>query len=458
MAPLHPLVEEWDAELRSADPLRFPGYAEKLAALEQESARTGRTEHYALAELRFEVLGGSVGLVAGERIVRAYQRAVDLRLPMVVVTATGGSRMQEGMLSLIQMARTADAAAAHAAAGLLSVAVLRSPTTGGPYASFVSLADLRVASPGATIGFAGPRVVEDTTGEKLPAGAHTAESAFEHGLVDAVVAEADQATWVETALGLRPAPFWRTSPPENGGEVRQNEDGGAWEEVRRARAADRPTGIDWAARLCSSWTELRGADPVVRAGLATVTDRRVVVVAMDRHAGDGRPRPAGYRLAQRAIGLAGRLGLPLLTLVDTPGAHPGHESEVAGLAGEIARTFAAMATVPTPTVSVCVGEGGSGGALAMAAADRFLMQRHAVFSVIAPEGAASILHRDASRAPDVAPSLRLTSADLVELGIVDATVEEDDAAMAEAVAAALDVADPGDRRRRFEGTTARFLQ
>ena len=455
--PLHPLVEEWDADLRSADPLGFPGYGEKLATLPEESARTGRTEHYAYAELCFDVLGGSAGVVAGERIVRAYRRAVDLRLPMVVVTSTGGSRMQEGMAALIQMARTADAAAAHSAAGLLSIAVLRSPTTGGPYASFASLSDLRVASPGATIGFAGPRVVADTLGAPLPAGAHTAESAFEHGLVDAVVEESEQAAWVEAALGLRPQPFLRSPRTESVPELRQNDEG-AWAEVEAARAPDRPSGLDWAAALCSSWTELRGRDPVVRAGLATVADRRLVVVALDRHAGDGRPRPPGYRLAQRAIGLAGRLGLPVLTLVDTPGAHPGHESEIDGVAGEIARTFAAMATVPTPTVSVCVGEGGSGGALALAAADRFLIQRHAVFSVIAPEGAASILHRDATRAPEVAEALRLTSGDLHRLGIVDAVVDESATAMAEAVAAALDVAEPGDRRRRFDAATERFLQ
>jgi len=180
-------------------------------------------------------------------------------------------------------------------------------------------------------------------------------------------------------------------------------------------------------------------------------------VAQDRYAGNGgRPTPAGYRTAQRAIALAGRLGLPVLTLVDTPGADPGATSEADGIAAEIARTFAAMADLPTASVSVCVGEGGSGGALALAAADRLLVQRHAVFSVIAPEGAAAILERDAAKAPEVAPKLRLTSVDLAELGIVDGVAPEGD--LRAVVRKALAEAEPGDRVRRFDAATERWLR
>jgi acyl-CoA carboxylase subunit beta len=202
--PLHPLEEEWDADLVSADPLGFPGYADQLArAAGQESVVTGRTAHYASIEGCFDVLGGSMGAVHGERVVRAYRRAVDARLPMVVLVSTGGARMQEGMVALVQMARTAAAARAHAAAGLLSLAVYRAPTTGGVFASYASLVDLRAAQPGATVGFAGPRVVEQTLGVRLPEGSHTAESAYDHGLVDALVPADDQPAWVETALALR---------------------------------------------------------------------------------------------------------------------------------------------------------------------------------------------------------------------------------------------------------------
>ena len=357
------------------------------------------------------------------------------------------------MLSLAQLARTASAAERHARAGLLSVGVYGSPTTGGVYASYGSLVDIRAAYEHAVIGFAGPRVAEGTLGISLPATSHTAESAYQHALVDALIHPGEAADWVDVALGhlerplpTRPLPAWHDPGVD-----------GAWGEVLRARAVGRPTGIDCAARLASSWCELRGPDPVVRAGLATVAGRRCVVVATDRYHGLGRPTPAGFRLAQRAVALAGRLGLPVVTLVDTPGADPSAESESDGLAGEIARTFRAMAACPTPTVSVCVGEGGSGGGLALSYADRLLIAEHAIFSVIAPEGAAAILERDAAKAAEVAERMRLSSKDMHDLGLVDEIVPEGQAALDEAVARALERATPGDREVRFDQATARWL-
>jgi len=234
--------------------------------------------------------------------------------------------------------------------------------------------------------------------------------------------------------------------------------GGAWGEVLRARAVGRPTGIDRAARLCSSWSELRSADPVVRAGLATIgRDRRCVVVATDRYSGQGRPTPEGYRLAQRAVALAGRLGVPVVTLVDTPGADPSPAAELQGIGLEMARTFAAFAACPTPVVSVCVGEGGSGGALALCCGDRLLISEHAIFSVIGPEGAAAILERDAAKAPEVAERLRLTARDLADLGIADEVIGEAQDALDAAVVESLDKAVVGDRVRRLDAATTRWL-
>lgn len=449
-----PLVEEWDTDLTSGDPLGFPGYAAKLGALDGESVRTGRAEHHVVVEGRFEVLGGSMGVVHGEKVARAFDRATEARLPVVVVTRSGGARMQEGMVSLIQMARAASAVARHSAAGLLSVAVLGSPTTGGVFASYGSLCDLRAAEAGATIGFAGPRVVAQTVGIDVANRSHTAETALAAGLVDAVLSPEDLAAWVDAALGLVDRPLRLRPLPE---PVKAADSPGPWGEVLTARRLGRPTGIDVAAALCTSWTELASTDPVTRAGLATVAGRRVMVIAHDRYAAEGRPRPAGYRLAQRAVALAGRLGLPLVTLIDTPGADPSPESEAAGVAGEMARTFAALATLPTPSVAVCVGEGGSGGALALAHTDRFLIQRHAVFSVIGPEGAAAILERDASKAPDVTPLLKLTSEDLAGLGIVDAVVPDGVDATVAAIIGALDDAVVGARDRRVDEASRRAL-
>jgi acyl-CoA carboxylase subunit beta len=312
---------------------------------------------------------------------------------------------------------------------------------------------VRAAVNHALIGFAGPRVAEGTLGISLPASSHTAASAYEHALVDELLPPGAAAEWVDVALGRveRPLPT-RPLPASIDPGV-----DGAWGEVLRARAVGRPTGIDRAARLCSSWLELRGGDPVVRAGMVTLAGRRCVVVATDRYQRGGRPTPVGFRLAQRAVGLAGRLGLPVVTLVDTPGADLSPESEAEGLALEIARTFRSLAECPTPIVSVCVGEGGSGGALALSYADRLLMTEHAIFSVITPEGAAAILERDVTKAAAVAERLALTSADMLELGIVDEVIAEGHSALEAAVADALENATAGEREARFDRVTARWL-
>ncbi len=467
---LMPLVEEWDSHLASGDPLAFPGYEAKLDGLDHESVRTGLVDlsgtRVVLIEGDFDVIGGSMGLVHGEKVVRAFDRATEVRLPVVVVTRSGGARMQEGMVSLIQMARTTAAARRHRAAGLLSLAVHRSPTTGGVLASYGSLADLRVVEAGATIGFAGPRVVQQTTGEDVADRSHDADTAFGAGLVDDVVdGDAAALDWVRAALGIDPVPLVVEAPPGGPAPDPAAEPNPAWHAVLAARHRGRPSGIHVAAAASTSWVELGiGVDPALRTALAAVGGRWVVVVACDRYAGSGRPGPAGFRLAQRGIHLAGRLGIPVVTFVDTPGAEPGSTAENDDIAGEIARTFAAMAEVPTATISVCVGEGGSGGARALAAADRLLLQDEAVFSVIGPEGAAAILHRDATRAPEVAPLLRLTSADLVELGIVDGTVPDGVDDTVAAVCRELDAAAETDaswvgegRLRRFDTATERWL-
>ena len=467
---LHPLQVEWDADLTGGDPLDWPGYGEQLARLPRgDSVLTGRAAaggsrnegRYVVIAGRFDVLGGSMGAVHGERVVRAYRRASLEKLPVVVLASSGGARLQEGMVALAQLARTSAAARAHAWAGLLSVAVFRAPTTGGVLASYGSLTDVRAAQPGATVGFAGPRVVEVTTGVAPPGQSHTAEAAFAVGLVDALTAPAEQAAWVECVLDLNdqrlpgrplPAPLGAAGDPPA-------EDDGAWREVLRARARSRPSGIDLAARMCDSWVELRGADPTIRAGLARIGPHRLIIVASDRHARTGRPGAAGFRLARRAIGLADRIGLPLLTLVDTPGAEPGPAAEADGIAGEIAATSAALTEVRVPTVSLCVGEGGSGGAFALSACDISLMLEHSVAAVISPEGAAAILARDASDAPAFAARLRLTAPDLVALGIADATIPEGDPAVVDrAVRDALDRARPGDRLRRLDRITAAWVR
>jgi acyl-CoA carboxylase subunit beta len=463
---LLPLTQEWDRELTSADPLGFPGYADALAAAPGESIRTGLVGlagmRAVLIQSDFESFGGTMGAVAGEKIVRSFRRAVDQRLPVVAVTRTGGARMQEGMASLIQMPRTVTAVDEHARSGLLSAIVYRSPTTGGVFASWASLLDVRAAEPHATMGFAGPRVVRQVTGADPPAWSHTAENAHAAGLVDALVERGDQVAWVTAVFGLADWPLAGSGPIPDTAPAELP--GSAQQAIAQARSRTRPSGLEWAAALCSSWIELKGSDPAVRAGLARIGDERVIVVAMDRYADDAgaaRPGPAAYRLARRAIGLADRIGLPLLTLVDTPGAEPGPAAERDGIAGEIAATIVAMSRLRMPSVCICVGEGGSGGAMAFGHADRLFMLPGSVFSVISPEGAAAILYRDPSRAGELTGPLKLTSTELIGLGIADGVLPELAADRVEclrhAVASALSIAQPGDRDRRIAKATRSFI-
>ena len=466
-APRLELTEQWDGGLSSSDPLSFPGY--QPPAADAESVRTGLSRlgatPVAVIECRFDRMGATMGAVAGERIVRAFARATQRRLPLAAVVASGGARLQEGMVSLVQMARTTTAVAGFARAGLLWAAVYTPHTTGGVYASWASLADLRAAQPGATIGFGGPRVVAAVTGHYPPADSHTAESAYAQGLVDALVAPADQLAWLTAALtgaaGPLPLPPGRPGHPCAAGTP----SGDAWAVLQAARGRRRPSGLEWAAWLTDGWVELRGPDPAIRAGLATMDGRRVMVVAMDRHAhGDGaaHPGPAAFRLATRAIRLADRIGVPVLTLVDTPGADPGPRSEADGVAAEIARTLLAMAELDANSVALCVGEGGSGGAMALAHVDTLLILADAVFSVIGPEAGAAILYRDASRAAELAGSLRIRASDLAALGLIDAVVDgagpDGVARVRHAVLDALDRAQVGHREIRAGAATRRALK
>jgi len=375
----------------------------------------------------FGYLGGSMGTVAGRRIAAAFDHARQERLPVVLLPSTGGARMQEGMASLIQMAATSVAATKHAAAGFLQVAVLRDPTTGGVFASHANLAHLLLAEPGATIGFAGPRVAEAMTGGPLPEGSHTPRGALASGLVDAIVDRPDLpevlARWCAwPAQGSYPAyaielATHEPTPPSD-----------PWGEVELSRAPDRArapeflTGLDVIGEFHG---DRAGADDrSIRIVAARLEGRPILVLAMDRTHG-GRITPGGYRKAWRAIELAEDLEVDaLVTLIDTPGADAGAASEAGGIASHVARTFRKVLTARVATVALVIGEGGSGGALALSVTDKLLIQEHATFSVIAPEGAAAILHRDPGRAAEVADQLDPTAHRLHALGIADEIVPE----------------------------------
>jgi acetyl-CoA carboxylase carboxyl transferase subunit beta len=418
-------------DLSSSDPLDFPGYPgaleERKVSPEDESVKagpglvSGLDVEYALFDFGF--FGGSMGEVSGERLARSMERAAAARVPFLLRTATGGARMQEGMRSLIQMPKVIVARIALAEAQVPFVAILGNPTTGGVFASLASLADVTIAEAEATIGFAGPRVAERFMGHRLPHGSHTAESAFMSGLVDEVVDPDELRDFVTSILMtfLPDKPLEVPPPPEPANE-RIDE----WEAVLRARDEDRPLAHELILEIAESLVVLHGdrvggVDPAVDIALARIAGRKAVVLALDRQRSPG---PAAFREARRAIEIAVRLGLPIVSIVDTPGADPSADSESAGIAGEIARTFQALLSAPVPTLSVVTGEGGSGGALAFCATDVLLAYENSVFSVIGPELAAEILWRDSERGPEAARLLKVSAADLLRLGIADGLVPE----------------------------------
>jgi acetyl-CoA carboxylase carboxyl transferase subunit beta len=456
IAQLASAFDEQDAGLVARNPLGFAGYDDQIA---RARAASGAREacvwgwadiggaHCALVVMDFGFLGGSMGVAVGEKVARAFDAARDRRLPVVTVTASGGARMQEGMVALVQMAKTAEARRQHAESGLPHVTVLTSPTTGGVYASFASLADVVIASPDATVGFAGPRVVSELTGATPDPRTHKSEFARDHGLVDAIIEPAGQPAAIARVLNAfhRAASKPSTAPRASGAAATGRRAPSAWDRLQLARHPQRPRARALLAPLLSDAFELRGDRTgapdddaiIVQIGALETSGRGVVVIAQDG-TGGRRIRPQGYRKAIRAIAAAGRTGLPVVTLIDTRGADPLPSSEGGGVAVAIANTIVALLDCRSPTLCVVTGEGGSGGALALAVCDRVLAWENAVFSVIAPEGAASILRRDASRGPELAEQLRITAADLVELGIADAVIAEPAGGAHTAPAAAAD--------------------
>ena len=404
-----------------------------------------------LAVMEFQFMGGSLGSAVGELLVRTAEVCLDRGLPLVIVTASGGARMQEGTFALLQMAKVSQALAQLRGAGLLSVSVVTDPTYGGVAASFATSCDVVVAEQGSRMGFAGPRVIEQTIGQSLPPDFQTAQFLLAHGHVDEVVHRHDLRPWLSRLLitvTAEPAASAKTVEPAEPAEMpaagtalvsdpAQLSATSAWQVVRRARNPDRPTTTDYLAAIFDSFTELHGdrmnSDcPAIVAGLASLDGRAVAVIGHQKGHDTkqlvarrfGMPSPDGYRKALRVMRLAARLGIPIITLIDTPGAYPGREAEERGQSFAIAENILAMFELATPVVTVVTGEGGSGGALALAVSDRTLMFEQSTYSVISPEGCSSILWGNSTSAPAAAAALRITARDLLELGLIDGVIAE----------------------------------
>lgn len=436
--------KEVNQSVTGLSPLSFSGWASYPKRLSEAQSRTGLSEAVVtgtctiegaramLAVLDFGFMGGSMGCVVGEKVTLAFEQAVRKKLPLVSIVTSGGARLQEGLLSLMQMAKTAAAVQRLNAAGLPFISVLANPTTGEIYSSFANLGDIIIAERGALLGLAPLRVVSQASGKPLPAGVHTAEFHLQRGLVDQVVDRSQLRSLLSALLHLLVSRHRAESPKKERKKSRKTlppKPGPAWQTVQLARHKERPTALDYIGRMTKSFVEIRGDraqgdDRAIVCGLAELGGEAVVLIGQERSSNGGWAYPEGFRKAQRALGLAAKFQLPVITLIDTPGAYPGPEAEERGTGHAIASTLALLSGLPTPVISVVIGEGGSEGALALGVADRILMLENAIYFVVSPEGAASILYRNPNLAQEVAPALKLTAADCLVMGVIDRIVPE----------------------------------
>lgn len=446
-------VEPLDFPVSTEDVLSFVDTRPYVERLEQARRRTGLREGVLVAAGRvegaplvaavmdFRFLGGSLGAAAGELITKAAEESLERRVPLLLVTASGGARMQEGPISLMQMAKTSQALARLDEAGIMTIALVTDPTYGGVAASFGTLCDIIIAEPAARFGFAGRRVIEQTIGHELPEDFQTAEFLREHGLIDMIKPRTALRATLRRILPASGASAADAAPPSTDDVLIRAADRLAridpWKAVQRARDLERPTTLDYIELAFRDFEELCG-DRIggecrgIVGGIAKLEDRTIVVVGQQRgHSARelsarnyGMPSPAGYRKSARLMRLAAKLGLPVVTFIDTPGAHPGVEAEEQGQAGAISQCIRLMASLPVPVVAVIIGEGGSGGALALAVADEVLINENGVYSVISPEGCASILWKDAAKAPTAAEALKLDARSLLSMAVVDGVIGE----------------------------------
>ena len=443
--------EEWDAQMPASNPMEYRGYPEKLEALK---AKTGLNEAVVTGKGRINgsetVIGvcdgrflmASMGENVGEKITRAVERATEEHLPVILFCCSGGARMQEGIISLMQMAKTSAAFKRHSDAGLLYISVLTDPTTGGVTASFAMLGDILLAEPGALIGFAGPRVIEQTIRQRLPKGFQRAEFLLEHGFLDAIVERPHMKEVLGNLLDLHSEKDETVRDFQNENQIIQEIEQkqtkrDVWDRVLISRKKDRPVGSDYIQALFTDFQEfhgdrLYGDDPAVIGGIARFNGQTVTVIAQEKGSSTkeniernfAMPKPEGYRKALRLMKQAEKFHRPVICFVDTPGAFCGIEAEERGQGEAIARNIYEMSSLKVPVLTVIIGEGGSGGALALATSDEVWMLENAVYSILSPEGFASILWKDSTKAKEAAKVMKLTSDCLKTQGIVDKVIPE----------------------------------
>ena len=476
--------EEWNAHMDFSNPLNFPGYEKKVQATKERTKLNeaiitgkgrigGQETAFGVCDARFFM--SSMGHIMGEKITQMVERATKEQLPVIIYACSGGARMQEGIVSLMQMAKTSAALKRHHEAGQLFISVLTDPTTGGVTASFAMLGDIILAEPNALIGFAGPRVIEQTIRQKLPEGFQRAEFLLEHGFVDKIVERKDQKEVLSQILrlhqktdlsnppqsslsGAAREPFMsgdlfnldpvkkdrRKKNIDKTSKILSSDEKTAWDTVQLSRASGRPVATDYIESIFDDFIEFHGDryfhdDPAIVGGIASFHGMPVTVIGQQKGKNTkdnikcnfGMPSPDGYRKALRLMKQAETFKRPVICFVDTPGAFCGLEAEERGQGEAIARNLFEMASLTVPVLSIVIGEGGSGGALAMAVANEVWMLENSIYSILSPEGFASILWKDSKKAPDAARVMKITASDLYERGLIEEIISEEEPASIE---------------------------
>lgn len=451
--------EPWFEDMEVSNPLDYEGYEDKLAAAREktglnEAVTVGRCKVFGndivlgVCDSRFMM--ASMGHVVGEKITKAIERATELKLPVFMFCCSGGARMQEGIVSLMQMAKTAAAIKKHGDAGLLYCSILTDPTTGGVTASFAMLGDVIMAEPGALIGFAGPRVIKQTIGQELPEGFQTSEFLVEHGFVDGIVLrenlkktiqfliKSHQNAGKKTYADFYPNTEFHFELSEQLKEQSwKAKPRSAWEKVKAVRQVGRPSALDYMDSIFDIFIEAHGDrgfadDKALIGGIGFIEGQPVTVIA-DIKGKDlkecqernfGMPLPEGYRKALRLMKQAEKFNRPIVSFVNTSGAFCGLEAEERGQGEAIARNLFEMSGLKVPVLCILIGEGGSGGALATAVGNEVWMMENATYSILSPEGFASILWKDSNRAQEASEVMNITAQDLKRLGVIERIIPE----------------------------------
>lgn len=440
---------EWDGGMLSLNPIEFEGYPEKILQLQEktglkEAIITGQAKinghDCGLGIMDSTFMMGSMGSVVGEKITRLFERATELRLPVITFSTSGGARMQEGIVSLMQMAKTSAAVGRFQDAGLLYISVMTDPTTGGVTASFASLGDIIISEPGTLIGFAGRRVIEGTIAQELPDGFQRAEFLLEHGFLDLIVPRKNLKSTLTSLLVLHTPykPEEKDQPIDStAAEARVAGIRSGSERLDLIRQKARPVIGDYLPIIFDDLIELHGDrlykdDLAMWAGIARFGGQPVTIVGHRKgrtieentRANFGMPHPEGYRKALRLMQQAEKFGRPIICMIDTSGAYCGIGAEERGQGEAIARNLRDMFGLTVPIIAIVMGEGGSGGALAIGVCDELAMLSNALYSVISPRGFASLLWKDSGREREAADILKITAEDLLRLGVCDVIIEE----------------------------------